>query len=202
MKTKVILFAVLGVVGLAVLILGGSAIGSYNDLVTKREEIRGRWSEVENQLQRRADLINNLVETVKGITKQEQEVFVKIAEARSRLLSANTPQEKIAANEQLDNALRSGGLITTGGNVNVLALQERYPELRSSENFRALQFEIAGTENRLAVARRDYNLAVAAYNTARSQFPTVLVAGLMGFNREDSYFRAEEGSRQAPQVKF
>src|SRR5262249_42929610 len=125
--------------------------------------------------------------------------FVKIAEARSRLLSAGTPQEKIAADNQLTQAMRDGGLLGTGGRF--LSITEQYPQLKSNENFMRLQDELAGTENRLAVARRDYNQAVQDYNTTRSKFPTVLIAGLMGF-QEKPYFKAEEGARQAPKVDF
>jgi len=190
---------VLGIIVLFVLIIGGSALSSYNTLVSKRQAVDAQWSQVENNMQRRADLIPNIVGTVKGIAKQEQDVFVKIAEARSRLLSASTPQEKIAADNQLTQAMRDGGLLGTGGRF--LSITEQYPQLKSNENFMRLQDELAGTENRLAVARRDYNQAVQDYNTTRSKFPTVLIAGLMGF-QEKPYFKAEEGARQAPKVDF
>jgi LemA protein len=190
---------ILGVVLLFVLIIGGSALGSYNTLVTKRNSVDTQWSQVENQMQRRADLIPNIVETVKGITGQEKEVFGKIAEARSRLLSASTPEEKVAADQQLTQAMREGGLLGTGGRF--LAITENYPQLRSNENFLRLQDELAGTENRLAQERRIYNEAANDYNTYRQKFPTVLIAGLMGF-KDKPLFKADEGAQQAPKVKF
>jgi LemA protein len=194
---------ILGVIVLFVLIIGGSALGSYNTLVTKRNNVETQWSQVENQMQRRADLIPNLVETVKGITKQEQDVFVKIAEARSKLLTAineKKPEEEVnAANQQLSQALAGGGLLGTGGRF--LSITEQYPQLRSSENFSRLQDELAGTENRMANERRIYNETANDYNTYRQKFPTVLIAGLMGFQNKP-LFAAEDAARQAPKVKF
>ncbi len=196
---------VLGIILLLALIIGGSAVSSYNTLMGKRQRVEKEWAQVENQLQRRADLIGNLVETVKGIAGQEREVFVKIAEARSRLLAAVTPEEKMAANDQLSNATREAGLLPAGGILGTggrfLSITEQYPQLRSSENFTRLQDELAGTENRIAVARRDYNEAVADYNVVRNRFPTVLIAGVLGF-QEKPYFKAEEGARQVPKVDF
>jgi len=142
-------------------------------------------------LQRRADLIPNLVETVKGITKQEQTVFGEIAEARSRLLSAGTPAGKIAANGQLDGALGR-----------LLALAENYPQLKSNENFLRLQDELAGTENRIAVERKRYNDTLQDYNTYVQKFPNSLYAGWAGFKPNEAYFAASEGSRQVPTVNF
>jgi LemA protein len=195
---------ILGILLLFVLIIGGSALGSYNTLVGKRQGVDAQWAQVENQMQRRADLIPNLVGTVKGVAGLEERVFTRIAEARSQLLSAiqspsSTTEEKIAADNRLTQAMRDGGLLGTGGRF--LAITENYPQLRSNESFLRLQDELAGTENRLAVARRDYNQAVQDYNTTRSRFPTVLIAGLMGF-QEKPYFKADEGARQAPKVDF
>ena len=200
-KTIVI---VLGVVLLLLIILAVSVIGSYNGLVTKQQNINGKWSEVENQMQRRADLIPNIVATVKGIAGLEERVFTKIAEARSQLLTTiknpnSTTEEKIAADSKLDQAMRDGGLLGTGGRF--LSITENYPQLKSNESFLKLQDELAGTENRLAVARRDYNLAAQYYNTTRSRFPTVLVAGPLGF-KEQAYFKADEGAKQVPKVDF
>jgi LemA protein len=195
---------VLGVVVLIVLIVGGLMLGSYNTLVTKQQTVKAQWSMVENQMQRRADLIPNIVATVKGVAGLEERVFTRIAEARSRLLSVmqnpnSTVEEKIAADGQLNQALRDGGLLGTGGRF--LSIAENYPQLKSNESFLKLQDELAGTENRLATARRDYTVAAQDYNTTRSRFPAVLVAGLMGF-KEQPYFQADEGARQAPKVDF
>lgn len=203
-KPIIVLAVILGVVILLVLILGGSAIGSYNTLVTKQQNVSAKWSQVENQMQRRADLIPNIVATVKGIAGLEERVFTKIAEARSQLLSTiqnpnATTEDKIAADGKLNQALRDGGLLGTGGRF--LSITENYPQLKSNESFLKLQDELAGTENRLATARYDYTQAAQDYNTTRNRFPTVLVAGLMGF-KEQPYFKADEGAREAPKVDF
>lgn len=196
---------VLGGVLLLALIIGGLAIGGYNNLVAKRNTVDQQWAQVENQLQRRADLIENLVNTVKGIAGQEKEIFIKIAEARSRLLSAGTPEEKIAANEELTKATRDAGILPGGGVLGpggrFLSITEQYPQLKSSENFLKLQDELAGTENRIAVARKDYNDSVTDYNTTRQRFPTVLIAGIMGF-QDKPFFKADEGAREVPKVDF
>jgi LemA protein len=180
------------------------SIGGYNTLVTKRQNVDAQWSQVENLMQRRADLIPNLVATVKGIAGLEERVFTRIAEARSRLLSTmqnpnSTTEEKIAADNNLNQALRDGGLLGTGGRF--LSITENYPQLKSNESFLKLQDELAGTENRLATGRRDYTVAAQDYNTTRSRFPTVLIAGLMGF-QEKPYFKADEGAREVPKVDF
>jgi len=195
---------ILGVVVVIVLIIVGVAFGSYNTLVTKQQNVKAQWSLVENQMQRRADLIPNIVSTVKGVAGLEERVFTKIAEARSQLLSTmqnpnSTTEDKIAADGKFNHALRDGGLLGTGGRF--LAITENYPQLKSNESFMKLQDELAGTENRLATARRDYTLAAQDYNTTRSRFPTVLIAGLMGF-KQQPYFQADEGARQAPKVDF
>ena len=195
---------ILGIVILLVVIVGAVAVSTYNTLVTKRQNVDAQWSQVENLMQRRADLIPNIVGTVKGIAGLEERVFTKIAEARSQLLSTmqnpnSTTDDKIAADGRLNQALRDGGLLGTGGRF--LSIAENYPQLKSNESFLKLQDELAGTENRLATARRDYTLAAQDYNTTRSRFPTVLMAGLMGF-KEQPYFKADEGARQAPKVDF
>src|SRR3954467_8827746 len=171
--------------------VGGSYVGAKNQMVAKNETVKSAWSQVDVVLQRRADLIPNLVETVKGYAKQEQTVFGDIAKARSTLLSAGNPSAKIAANQQLDGAL--GRLLAVVGN---------YPELKSNENFLRLQDELAGTENRIAVERKRYNDALQDYNTFIGLFPNSIWAGMAGFKRNDAYFAASEGSRTAPKVDF
>lgn len=173
------------------LILGGLFISQRNEMVRKQEAVRAAWSQVDVVLQRRADLIPNLVETVKGIVAQEQAVFGEIARARAALLAARSPAERIAANQQLDSALGR-----------LLALVENYPQLRSSENFLRLQDELAGTENRIAVERRRYNEVLRDYNTYIALFPNNLIASLAGFSRDDAYFEAAEPARQPPKVEF
>jgi len=182
---------VLVVIGLIVLSIFGMYISTKNTLVSKNEAVKSQWSTVDVALQRRADLIPNLVETVKGIAQQEQAVFGDIAAARSRLLGAGSPQEKIAANQQLDGAIGR-----------LLLVVENYPQLRSSENFLRLQDELAGTENRISVERKRYNDALQDYNTYIGQFPASLFAASAGFKRNDAYFQASEGSRTAPKVQF
>src|SRR5213596_2486148 len=178
---------------IAVLILLG--VGKYisvkNTLVQKNESVKASWSQVDIVLQRRADLIPNLVETVKGYAKQEQTVFGDIAKARSALLSAGTPEQKIAANGQLDGALGR-----------LLLIVENYPQLKSNENFLRLQDELAGTENRIAVERKRYNDALQDYNTYVQQFPNSFFAKIAGFKPNEAYFTATEGSREAPKVNF
>ncbi|HET6976555.1 MAG TPA: LemA family protein [Pyrinomonadaceae bacterium] len=187
--------------GLVVIALAASGCG-YNTLTTKHENVKGKWAGVETQLQRRGDLINNLVESAKMAGIQEQEVFGQIARARSQLLNAQqaapqgeggdkSPEQKQAV---IDAANSFGG--TMG---RLLVLQENYPVLKSNENFLKLQDEVAGTENRVATARNDYNAAVQDYNTNRARFPTVIGAKLFGF-KEEPYFKAEEGAKQVPQI--
>jgi len=190
-KGLIAFIVIILIVGLVALIFGGQYVGVKNTLVTKNEAVKAAWSQVDIVLQRRADLIPNLVETVKGFAKQEQTVFDDIAKARSALLSAGTPQEKIAANGQLDGAL-----------VKLLAIKESYPELKSNENFLRLQDELAGTENRIAVERKRYNDALQDYNTYVQQFPNSLFAGWAGFKPNDAYFQASAGSREVPKVNF
>jgi LemA protein len=173
------------------LICGSAFVSRRNQMAIKREAVNAAWSQVDVVLQRRADLIPNLVETVKGFAVQEQTVFGDIAKARSALLSASTPADKIAANQRLDSALGR-----------LLVVVENYPQLKSNENFLRLQDELAGTENRIAVERRRYNEAVQDYNTYISLFPNNIVASLSGFQRNDAYFKTDEGARQAPKVNF
>jgi LemA protein len=179
------------ILALIALVVFGQYIGVRNTLVSKNEAVKSAWSQVDIVLQRRADLIPNLVETVKGYAKQEQTVFGDIAKARSALLSAGTPGEKIAANNQLDGALGR-----------LLAISENYPQLKSNENFMRLQDELAGTENRIAVERKRYNDTLQDYNTYVQQFPASLFAGWAGFKPNNDYFKAAEGSREVPKVNF
>ena len=173
-----------------VIVIGVVLMSGYNSLVTVNEEVNGKWSQVENQLQRRADLIPNLVETVKGYAAQETEVFTALANARAALAGAGTVSETEVANQELTSAL--GRLI---------AIAEAYPELKSNTNFLALQDELAGTENRIATARMDYNEAVQSFNTKVKSLPTALYAGLLGFD-EREYFEAEDGAEDGVDVKF
>lgn len=184
------LIVILILVVLAV-VLFGQYIGIKNTLVTKNEDVKAKWSQVDIALQRRADLIPNLVETVKGYATQEQTVFGDIAKARSALLSANNPSDKIAANNQLDGAIGR-----------LLVLVENYPQLKSNENFMRLQDELAGTENRIAVERKRYNDSLQDYNTYIQKFPASVFASFAGFKPNDAYFKAAEGSREVPKVNF
>jgi LemA protein len=175
---------------------------SYNELTAKQQKVKSSWAGIETQLQRRGDLINNLAEAAKMAGVQEQEVFGQIADARSRLLNAQqaqpqgsegdkTPEQKQAVLEA------NNGLGAALGRL--LVLQENYPVLKSNEAFLKLQDELAGTENRIAVSRTDYNKSVEDYNTTRNSFPTVITAGLMGF-KEEPYFKADEASKQLPKL--
>ena len=186
--------AVLGFMGLlvlGVLMAGCSFISAKNQMVAKDQEVKSKWSEVDVQLERRGDLIPNLVETVKGFTKEENSVYAEISNARTGMMNAQTPADKIAANAQVENAL-----------AKVLVLTENYPQLRSSEQFMRLQDELSGTENRIGVARKRYNDAIQDYNTFILQFPNSIWAGIAGFHQNDAYFKASDSARQVPGVKF
>ena len=187
MKWAVGIIVVLLLLGL---VLGGSACGTYNSLTTKRNEVTNAFSNVDTQLQRRADLIPNLVNTVKGYAKHEEKIFTEIAEARSKLIGAKTVGEKSEANDQVSSALSR-----------LLVITENYPNLKADAQFLKLQDELAGTENRIQVSRRDYNNVVLEYNNMRDKFPTVLFAGMLGFERAEE-FKASESSRQVPGVDF
>src|SRR5258707_13399940 len=188
MKIALAILAILLVIGL---LLGSSFVSRRNQMAIKREAVNAAWSQVDVVLQRRADLIPNLVETVKGYAAQEVTVFGDIAKARSALLSASTPTDKIAANQRLDSALGR-----------LLLVVENYPQLKSNENFLRLQDELAGTENRIAVERRRYNDTLQDYNTYVGLFPNNIFAGWAGFQRNNAYFAASEASREAPKVQF
>jgi LemA protein len=188
MKAAILVLVVLLVIAF---LFGSAYVSRRNQMAIKREAVNAAWAQVDVALQRRADLIPNLVETVKGYAVQEQKVFGDIAAARAALIGAKTPADKIAANGQLDSALGR-----------LLVVVENYPQLKSNENFMRLQDELAGTENRIAVERRRYNQAVQDYNTYISLFPNNIIAGFAGFTRNDAYFKTEEGARQAPKVNF
>ena len=164
--------------------------GTYNSLVTMDESVKAAWAQVENQLQRRYDLIPNLVETVKGYAAHEKEVFVKVTEARSKVAGAANIGDKIQANNQLSSAL-----------ARLLVVVERYPQLKANTNFIRLQDELAGTENRIAVERRRYNEFVKAYNIKIRRFPTNMIAGMFDFERA-AFFEVPKERQEAPKVKF
>jgi LemA protein len=182
--------AVLGVIVLLALVVGGMVVGRYNSIVRQNEQINNAWAQVKVVLQRRADLIPNLVETVKGYAAHEKEVFENVAQARSKLAGASTPAEASAANAGLSSALGR-----------LLAIAENYPQLKANENFIRLQDELAGSENRIAVERRAYNEAVRAYNAYIKTFPNNFIAGMFNF-KEREYFEADEAAKEAPKVKF
>jgi LemA protein len=186
-----IALGVVGVLVLGVVMVFFSYQGSRNEMVAKDQNVKSMWSEVDVQLERRADLIPNLVETVKGFTKEESTVFGDIANARAGMLNAQGPQAKIAANGQLDSAIGR-----------LLLLTENYPQLRSSEQFMRLQDELSGTENRIGVARKRYNDSIQEYNTFILQFPNNIWAGMAGFKENDAYFTASPTAREVPAVKF
>ena len=190
-KGLLVTLGVVGVLILALFMVFFSYQSSRNQMVGKDQNVKAMWSEVDVQLERRADLIPNLVETVKGFTKEESTVFGDIANARAGMLNAQGPAAKIAANGQLDGAIGR-----------LLLLTENYPQLRSSEQFMRLQDELSGTENRIGVARKRYNDAIQDYNTFILQFPNNIWASMAGFKENDAYFKASEAARTVPNVKF
>jgi len=202
MKSRGCLIAgvVLGAIAVVVLAVFMWGVGVNNRLVTLDEGVRSAWSQVENQYQRRADLVPNLVETVKGYAHQEKDVFIGVAEARAKVSQMTVTKEVLedpkafakfqAAQDQLGSALSR-----------LLVVSENYPQLKSNENFLNLQTQLEGTENRITVERKRFNDVVQSYNTTIRQFPVSMIAGFRGF-REKAYFQAKEGSENAPQVKF
>lgn len=182
---------ILIVIVLAIAVFGFQLMGERNQLITEKNEIDAKWAQVDNDMKRRADLIPNLVETVKGFAKQEQTVIGEVTNARAALLGAHSKQDEISANNQLGGAIGR-----------LLVLQENYPQLKSNENFLRLQDELAGTENRIAVDRRDYNEAIKTYNTDVELFPNNIAASIFGLHRDDAYFKTSEEDKKVPTVKF
>src|SRR5580693_2244742 len=188
------LWLVLGVVGLLILVLvfaGGSYVSAKNQMVAKDQNVQAAFSEIDINLQRRADLIPNLVATVKGYANVEENILTAIANARAGLMTAKSPDEKLAANDRLNVAL-----------LPLMRLQENYPQLKSNDQFMRLQDELAGTENRIAIARRRYNESIREYNTFIQQFPNSIWANFAGFHPKNEYYTAEPGSKTAPKVDF
>ena len=184
---------ILGVIALLVIMLAGAFIGAYNNLQLMDENVNAKWAQVENQLKRRNDLIPNLVATVKGYASHEKEVFTNIADARSKLGGAMNKND-VKAIQQSNNEL-------TGALSRLLLIVERYPELKADKQFINLQDELAGTENRLSVARKDYNESVQAINAKIRTFPTSVVAAISGIKARE-YFEIDESEKKAPEVKF
>ena len=185
-----ILLIILGIIILFGIIIFSSIKGTYNSLITLDEGVKTAWAQVENQLQRRFDLIPNYVETVKGFAKQERDVFIKVTEARAKVGGAANIPDKIKANNQLSGALSR-----------LLLVVERYPDIKSNQNFIRLQDELAGTENRIAVERRRYNETVKTYNIKVRSFPTNILAGMFGFEKA-TFFEVPEAAKAVPKVKF
>ncbi len=181
--------AIIVVVVILIAIIAG-LVSSYNGVVSLSEEVDNKFATIDTMLQRRADLIPNLVNTVKGYTNQEQAVIDSVTDARAKLAGANSVEEKANADQELSTALS-----------NLLVVVENYPDLKSSQNFINLSDELAGTENRIATARKDYNDAVREYNTKIKRFPTNIVSGMFGYG-EKEYFQASEGSEEVPTVDF
>jgi LemA protein len=183
--------ALLGAAVIFVVVVGGYAASVNNRLVGLQEQMKSSWAQVETVLQRRFDLIPNLVATVKGYAQHEKEVFEQVARLRSQWSAAQTLPEKTKTASEMEGAI-----------ARLLVVSENYPELKASENFRNLQFELSGTENRISVERQRYNESVQAYNTAVRQMPTSLVAAIMGFHPSDAYFNAAPTAKEAPKVQF
>lgn len=180
----------IGVTIAVIVILAGSIFGSYNGLISLEESVNTKYSDVQTQLQRRSDLIPNLVSTVKGYATHEEEVYKSIADARAKIGSASNETELAEADKQLTSALSR-----------LLVIAEAYPELKANENFLSLQDELAGTENRIGVARKDYNEAVQKYNTKIRKFPTAILANMFGFEKRE-LFEATEEAQNTPKVNF
>jgi len=189
-KTLKTTLIVVGILLVLIVIPFSYLKGTYNTLVTMDEDVKAAWAQVENQLQRRYDLIPNYVEAVKGYAKQEREVFIKVTEARSKVAGAESISDKIQANNQLSSALSR-----------LLVVVERYPDLKSNTNFIRLQDELAGTENRIAVERRRFNEKVRMFNTKIRSFPTNMIAGMFGFEKA-AFFEVPKERQEVPKVKF
>jgi LemA protein len=191
MKLGLIALIIVGLLVIVGLVFGGSLMGSRNELVQEREAIKGASAQIDNVLQRRNDLIPNLVETVKGFAKQELAVTDSVTSARAAMMGARTQKEKVEADAQLTGALSR-----------LMVVVENYPNIKSNENFLRLQDELSGTENRIAVERRKYNETVQKYNTDIELFPKNIAASLFGFQRDDAYFKADAAAKEVPKVKF
>ncbi len=196
MKTKTITLLVIAAL---VLIFFSRGCSEYNKIVTLREQVNREWANVENQYQRRADLIPNLVETVKGYAAHEQETYTQVTEARSKATQVTIDPANMTA-EDMQRFQAAQGEVTSALS-RLLAVVENYPDLKANQNFLELQAQLEGTENRIAVERRNFNATATTYNTAIKKFPIVLFAKMFGFS-ERPYFEAEKGSDQAPEVKF
>ncbi|CAH0165575.1 MULTISPECIES: LemA family protein [Priestia] len=193
MKNKGLIATLIGIaivviLGLGIVVIYG--VSSYNSLVSAQEDVDNKFSQIDNQLKRRSDLIPNLVETVKGYAKHEQEAIDSVTQARAQLAGAKTPEDKADANQQLSGALNR-----------LLVVVEKYPDLKANENFRSLMDSLEGTENRLAVARKDYNDEVAKYNKSVKRFPKSMLAGMFGFEKKP-YFEVTNEEKEAPKVDF
>lgn len=188
MKVLIAVLVILLVLGL---VIGGKFVSVRNDLARQKEEISTDWANIDADLQRRADLIPNLVETVKGYAKEETGIMDTIANSRSAMLNAQSPEQKVSAYNQMNDALGR-----------LLVVVENYPNLKANENFRSLQFQLEGTENRILQARERYNKAIQNYNSTLSVFPNNIVASLSGFSRENAYFKTDVNARTAPKVTF
>jgi LemA protein len=191
MKIGLIVLIVVGLLLVVGLVFGAGLMGSRNELVQEREAIKGASAQIDNVLQRRNDLIPNLVETVKGFAKQELAVTDSVTSARAAMMGARTQKEKVEADAQLTGALSR-----------LMVVVENYPNIKSNENFLRLQDELSGTENRIAVERRKYNETVQKYNTDIELFPKNIAASLFGFQRDDAYFKADAAAKEVPKVKF
>lgn len=178
------------IIGAIIVVIVLWVIGSYNSLVSGNQMVTNSWAQIDTQLQRRFDLVPNLVETVKGVAKQEQEVFGKIADARSKYAGATTQDQKVAAAGEYESAI-----------ARLLVITENYPQLKSSEAYVGLMTQLEGTENRIAISRKDYNDAVATWNARVARFPGMIIAKIFGFNAKE-YFKVADGAEQNPQVKF
>ncbi|MCE8425835.1 MAG: LemA family protein [Candidatus Methanoperedens sp.] len=187
LKVIIAIFAILSIIGVLGILV---SIGTYNGLVSADQDVQTQWAIVESKYQRRVDLIPNMVEVVKGITKQEQAVFIEVAKARSQWSNAKSPEDKLAAASGIDSAISR-----------LLMVQENYPQLKSNENFLALQAELSGTENRISVERDRYNEKVRDYNLKVRSFPSSIFAGMFGF-KEKAFYKADAGSENAPKVNF
>jgi LemA protein len=191
MKASWVLLGVLGLIVLVALFAGGSYVSAKNQMVQKSADVDAAFSNIDVDLQRRADLIPNIVATVKGYAKVEESILTAIANARAGLMTAQTPNEKLAANDRLNVAL-----------LPLMRMQENYPQLKSNDQFMRLQDELAGTENRIAVSRLRYNAAIKDYNVFIQQFPNSIWANFAGFHPKAEYYKADDASKTAPKVDF